>query len=112
METMVLNKVENYKRFQHIPQEAIFFDFDHQDKIESFEKILAGKIEQTDSLSDAVQKIVKTVLHVEFGEKMIKGKQAENMAATIARSILDDNDLRKQVLIIIDWMTKPQELNA
>ena len=112
MENITPNPQEIYRKSTTLPDEFMLFDINDSDKIELFEKCLDGQIEQSDSLNQAVEKIVKAALNVEFGESIMKSKSASNMVATISRGILGDNELRKQILIIMDRFAKPKELNA
>lgn len=112
MDNKVFNSVETYKKLQDFSVESMLFDLEDESKIGQFEKSLSDQIDQCDSLSEAVEKIVKTALKIEFGDNIIKGRPAENMIATISRGILGDDELRKQALIIIDRFAKVQELNA
>lgn len=107
-----LNPIEIYKKLQDFSCESLLYNIEDESKIEQFEKALSGRIDQCDSLSEAVEKIVRAALLIEFGEKIIKGRPAENMIATISHGILGDDDLRKQALIVIDRFAKTQELNA
>lgn len=112
MENKALNPQEIYRKSTSIPEEFMLFDVNDSDKIELFEKSLEGQIEQCDSVSQGVEKIVKAALAVEFGESIMKSKSASNMVATISHGILGDSELRKQILIIMDRFAKPKELNA
>ncbi|MCX5749498.1 MAG: hypothetical protein NTZ10_04580 [Candidatus Saganbacteria bacterium] len=91
---------------------ALMFGIKDQDKIEKFEGILTEVFCTSDSISEAVEKMVTAALTVEFGESLLKKDGAKNMVSTISRSIISDSELRKQSLIIMDRFAKPTELNA
>jgi len=94
-------------------QEApALFGMKDEDKIEAFEKSLAAKLRDSDSIPEAVNKMVTAALSVEFGDKLLGSKQAANMIRLISDSILCESDLRKQALLIIDKLSKAEELNA
>jgi hypothetical protein len=86
---------------------------EEQSKVETFEKGLATSLSPTDTLEEAMTKMVKVALVAEFGLTMLKEKGAENMVRTIVRGILGDAVLRKQALLIVDRMlTKKDEREA
>lgn len=72
------------------------------ERLELFEKGLAASLNQEDSIEQAITKIVKTALAAEFGPSLVVAKGAREMVHTISRGILQDPELRKQALIIID----------
>ena len=71
-------------------------------KLELFEKGLEAELSQQDTIEGAITKIVKMALAAEFGASLVASRGARQMVETIARGILNDADLRKQALIIID----------
>ncbi|HTY13080.1 MAG TPA: hypothetical protein VMD02_02710 [Candidatus Omnitrophota bacterium] len=71
-------------------------------RIELFEKGLATEIKKTDTIKMAVTKIVRMALACEFGATLTRSRGAEHMIDTIVAGILSDQELRKQVLAIID----------
>jgi len=71
-------------------------------KLELFEKGLEAELSQQDTIEDAITKIVKMALAAEFGPSLVASRGARQMVETIARGILNDAELRKQALIIID----------
>ena len=72
------------------------------EKIELFENGLAKEIKKTDTIDQAVGKIVKMALAAEFGPSLVVAKGAKGMIETITRGIMSDPQLRKQALIIMD----------
>ena len=93
-------------------REAVFFGIEGEEKIESFERILDGRLRMSDSISSAIEKIVSAALSVEFGERFVQKKEAESMIKTISRGILTDTELRRQALIIVDRFAKAEVLNS
>lgn len=72
------------------------------EKLELFEKGLANEIKKDDTIEQAITKIVRMAVAAEFGASLIAASGAKQMIATITRGILDDAELRKQALIIVD----------
>lgn len=72
------------------------------EKLELFEKGLANELKSKDSIEQAITKIVKMALAAEFGPSLVAAKGAKGMIETITRGIMNDPELRKQALIIID----------
>jgi len=72
------------------------------EKLELFEKGLAQELKSEDSIDQAITKIVKMALASEFGPSLAVAKGAKQMIETISRGILQDPELRKQALIIVD----------
>lgn len=72
------------------------------EKLELFEKGLANELRKEDSIEQAITKIVKMALASEFGPSLVAARGAQAMIATISRGIMQDRDLRKQALIIVD----------
>ena len=95
-----------------IKESAALFGIKDEDKIEKFESLLFEGLKLYDSVSDAVQKMVKAALTVEFGESILLNSKAQNMIRAISQSIVSDNELRRQSLIIMDRFAKADELNA
>jgi len=71
-------------------------------KLELFEKGLENEISKDDTIEQAVTKMVKMALAAEFGASLTAAKGARPMIETITRTIMNDAQLRKQALIIID----------
>lgn len=95
-----------------LKEEAILFGIKGEDKIDAFEKYLSNDVKFSDNVPDAVDKIVKAAICAEFGEEMLDKKFAENMVRTISKSIMAENELRKQALLIMDRFAKPDIMNA
>ena len=93
-------------------REYFLFADQDPDKIEAFEKKLENSVLTSDSISEAVEKIVAAALESEFGETISSGKHFKNMTKTISCGIMGDSELRRQALIIIDRFSKSPELNA
>lgn len=72
------------------------------DKLDLFEKGLSNEILKTDTIEQAVTRIVRMAIASEFGASFVKARGAENMVRTIVTGILSDGELRKQALLIID----------
>lgn len=89
-------------------QELIPFLFGQQmeskeiNKLDLFEKGLSIEIQKTDTIEQAVTKIVRMAIASEFGASFVKARGAENMIKTIVMGIMSDSELRKQALLIID----------
>ena len=75
-------------------------------KLGLFEKGLAKEIKSSDTIEQAVTKMVRMALAAEFGPSLVTAQGARPMVETIARAILVDPQLKKQALIIIDRFTK------
>ncbi|OGC06928.1 hypothetical protein A2526_04830 [candidate division WOR-1 bacterium RIFOXYD2_FULL_36_8] len=71
-------------------------------KIEFFEAGLKNEIKRSDTVDNAVIKIVRMALAAEFGPSFVKSKGVDKMILTIVNGIMSDNVLRKQSLLIID----------
>jgi glucose-6-phosphate-specific signal transduction histidine kinase len=72
------------------------------EKMELFEKGLAKELHKTDTIEQAITKIVKMAVAAEFGASLVAAQGAKDMIATITRGILGDAELRKQALLIVD----------
>ena len=93
-------------------KESFLFGAQGQDKIEAFEKKLGESMLISDSIGEAVEKVVSAALESEFGSTISCGKHFKNMVKTISCGIMGDSELRRQALIIIDRFSKSPELNA
>ena len=71
-------------------------------KLELFEKGLGKEIKKSDTIDQAITKIVRMALAAEFGPSLVKSKGADRMVKTISAGIMSDPDLRKQALFILD----------
>jgi len=71
-------------------------------KVELFEKGLSKEIKKSDTIEQAITKIVRMALAAEFGAALVKSKGAERMVKTIVAGIMSDSELRKQALFIMD----------
>lgn len=91
---------------------ALLFGIKGDDKIEKFEQLLSGSISTSDSIKEAIEKMVRAALTIEFGEKMLQQKEAGNMIFSISSSIYADSELRRQSLLIMDRFARTEELNA
>ncbi len=91
---------------------SLLFGIQDPDKLEAFEKKLSSCIFTTDLLKEAVEKMVSSALESEFGSAISKGKHYRNMLGTISCGILQDPELRRQALIVIDRFARSPELNA
>jgi hypothetical protein len=76
------------------------------EKLSLFEKRLEKELFTTDSIHQAVTKIVKTALAAEFGPSILASAKSQPMVETIVSGIMGDPVLRKQSLIIIDKFAK------
>ena len=74
-------------------------------KLELFEKGLANELKKKDTIEQAITKIVKMAIAAEFGASIVAANGARNMINVITHGILEDPDLRKQALIIVDRFT-------
>lgn len=72
------------------------------EKLALFEKGLEKELGKEDTIEQAVTKIVKMAVAAEFGASLVAAQGAKQMISTISRGILDDPELRKQALIIVD----------
>ncbi|MEA3493619.1 MAG: hypothetical protein U9R38_04440 [Candidatus Margulisiibacteriota bacterium] len=72
------------------------------EKLELFEKGLEKELHKEDTIEQAVGKIVRMAVAAEFGASLVAAQGAKQMISTITRGVLDDAELRKQALIIID----------
>ncbi|MCU0641156.1 MAG: hypothetical protein MUC35_03590 [Candidatus Margulisbacteria bacterium] len=82
------------------PTEAL--DQQELQKLELFEKGLAREIKESDTIALAVAKMVRMALAAEFGPSLVTAQGARPMVETITNAILNDPQLKKQALIIID----------
>lgn len=71
-------------------------------KIDLFEKGLANELSTSDTIEQAVGKIVKMALACEFGTSLLTKSGSKAMIGTISRGILSDRELRRSALIIAD----------
>ncbi|MFA5112965.1 MAG: hypothetical protein WC529_01575 [Candidatus Margulisiibacteriota bacterium] len=85
------------------PSEAL--DKKELKKLDLFEKGLAKEIKPSDSIEQAVTKMVRMALAAEFGATLVAAQGARPMVESITRAILTDSQLKKQALIIIDRFT-------
>jgi len=76
------------------------------DKIELFEKGLENEIGRTDTIEQAMTKMVRMALCAEFGAAAVKSQKADQMVSTIVAGIMAEPELRKQALYIIDRFAK------
>ncbi len=72
------------------------------EKLELFEKGLSKEIKKEDTIEQAITKIVRMAVAAEFGASLVVSQGAKEMINTIARGILQDSELRKQALLIVD----------
>ncbi|MFH1826575.1 MAG: hypothetical protein ABH823_04710 [bacterium] len=72
------------------------------EKLELFEKGLGNELKKEDTIEQAITKIVKMALASEFGPSLVAAQGAKAMISTITAGILNDAELRKQALIIVD----------
>ena len=93
-------------------KESFLFGIQDQDKIEAFENNLGKSMLTSDSIGEAIEKVVAAALESEFGDTVTSGKHFKNMIKTISCGIMGDSELRRQALIIIDRFSKSPELNA
>ena len=93
-------------------KESFLFGMRDQDKIDAFEKKLGTSMLTSDSISEAIEKVVAAALESEFGQDVASGKHFKNMIKTISCGIMGDGELRRQALIVIDRFAKSPELNA
>ncbi|MBU0630254.1 MAG: hypothetical protein KKC80_04975 [Candidatus Margulisbacteria bacterium] len=71
-------------------------------QIDLFEKGLERNLSKEDTIESAVAKIVKVALAAEYGPSLVSDRNADPMIKTIAQAILNNAQLRKQALMIID----------
>ncbi|OGC12120.1 hypothetical protein A3K48_06615 [candidate division WOR-1 bacterium RIFOXYA12_FULL_52_29] len=71
-------------------------------QIELFEKGLERNLSKDDTIESAVSKIVKVALAAEYGPSLVADRSSEPMVRTIAQAILNNSQLRKQALMLID----------
>lgn len=90
--------------------EILKLEGEEKEKVEQFENKLEGALKPTDTIDEAIKKMVKTALGVEFGENLVKDKAAFDMINTITHGILGDPQLRRQALIIVDKYTSQNKL--
>ena len=93
-------------------REALLFGLKSDDKIEAFENILSEELCLSDNLNEAIEKMVRAALTVEFGRELLAKPLSKNMVKTISSGILSDSELRRQAILIVDRFAKPKELNA
>jgi hypothetical protein len=91
--------------FQPIMAEAEELSLKEERKVSLFERGLEQNLTATDTIDEAMKKVVKTALAAEFGPSLVKSKGASAMIETIMRGIMGDPLLRKQALVIIDRFT-------
>ncbi|MDD4050093.1 MAG: hypothetical protein PHX47_03755 [Candidatus ainarchaeum sp.] len=91
---------------------AVLFGIKDEEKIESFEKMLSELLRFSDTIPEALNKMVKAALACEFGNGILDGKKSDMMVKSISGSILADGELRRQALLVIDRFAKADELNA
>lgn len=91
---------------------ALLFGIKDEEKIESFEKMLSDLIKLSDTIPEAVTKMVKAALACEFGSKILDDKKSAIMVKSISGSIMADSELRRQALLVIDRFAQADELNA
>jgi len=72
------------------------------EKLELFEKGLAQELKKEDTIEQAISKIVRMAVAAEFGAALVVSPGAKQMISTISRGILQDSELRKQALLIVD----------
>lgn len=89
-----------------------FLGINEETKIDKFEKMLADLIKMSDTIPEAINKIVKAALVCEFGNEILDSKNSEYMVKSISTTILSDPELRKQAILIIDKFAGSDELNA
>ena len=106
-----LNHISHQETTDPGKEYFLFADQD-PDKIEAFEQKLGSSILTSDSISEAVEKVVAAALESEFGQAITSGKHFKNMTRTISCGIMADSELRRQALVIIDRFSKSPELNA
>ena len=111
MKDMNLNRAD-LERQTGTDSTSALFGIQDPDKLEAFEKNLSSCIFTTDLLGEAVEKMVSAALEAEFGSAISKGKHYKNMLNTISCGILQDSELRRQALIVIDRFARAPELNA
>lgn len=75
---------------------------EQQIKVDAFEKGLTQELHPSDSIDEAVTKMVRMALAIEFGAVLTRAKGAKKMIETIASGIMQDPTLRKQSLLIMD----------
>ncbi len=93
-------------------EEALLFGIKDTDKIESFESMLSELLRFSDSIPEAIAKMVKAALACEFGSKVLEHKKCDSMVKAISQGIMSDTELRRQALLIMDRLAKADELNA
>lgn len=91
---------------------ALLFGIKGEEKIEAFEKMLSELLKLSDTIHEAMTKMVKAALACEFGNSILDDKRSEMMVKSIAGSIMSDGELRRQALLVIDRFAKADELNA
>lgn len=91
---------------------ALLFGIKGEEKIETFEKMLSELLKLSDTIPEAMNKMVKAALACEFGNNILDNKKSEIMVKSISGSILADGELRRQALLVIDRFAKADELNA
>ncbi|MFA5104015.1 MAG: hypothetical protein WC527_02435 [Candidatus Margulisiibacteriota bacterium] len=106
-----LQKISASKRFE-AKESALLFGIKGEEKIEAFEKMLSELLKFSDTIPEAISKMVKAALASEFGSSILDNKKSEIMVKSISGSILADGELRRQALLVIDRFAKADELNA
>ncbi len=91
---------------------AFLFGIKGEEKIEAFEKMLSELLKLSDTIPEAINKMVKAALACEFGKNILDDKKSAIMVKSISGSIMADSELRRQALLVIDRFAKADELNA
>jgi len=91
---------------------ALLFGIKGEEKVEAFEKMLSELLKLSDTIPEAMNKMVKAALACEFGSSILDGKKSSMMVKSISGSIMADGELRRQALLVIDRFAKADELNA
>ncbi len=63
---------------------------------------MSNELKKEDTIEQAITKIVRMAVAAEFGASLVVSQGAKEMINTIARGILQDSELRKQALLIVD----------
>ncbi len=74
-------------------------------KLELFEKGLESELRASDTIEQAVGKMVRMALAAEFGPSLVAARGARAMVDNIVNLIMCEPQLKKQALIIIDRFT-------
>ena len=111
MQDKDLQQVSTSKR-SAVKESALLFGIKGEEKIEAFEKMLSELLKFSDTIPEAMSKMVKAALACEFGSSILDDKKSAIMVKSISGSILADGELRRQALLVIDRFAKADELNA